>query len=239
MTTDRTGPEDQPEAAPPRDHLYRRERRAALRALAGRLAHDLRNPLAAVRAACDGLAEEIEDDDHKHRLGLTLQEIDRVLALVTDTVSAVTEPPEGAAEVSLRDAVDAAIVALAPFHPGVRAVGVDIPSQAHCMLPPLGLQAAVYDLLDHLLEAHPADQLAIEFTQQQGRILVHFLAPATLPDEDHMHAKGSLEITAGQGTAVNLLVADRFARDSGGRLTCAVRDDGRHSIIFELPCEHG
>lgn len=239
MTTDRTGPEDTSPATSPHAELYRRERRAALRALAGRLAHDLRNPLAAVRAACSGLEEDIDDEDHKHRLNLCLKEIDRALALVTGTVTSVLEPPEGAVPVTIGEAVDAAVQALAPFRPQVLTVPVSIPADASCLLPATGMQAAVYDLLDYLLDEHRADQVAIELKQQEGRILVQFLAPPMPPNEEAMQTKQSFNTTTGQGTAVNLLVADRFARDCGGRLSCAVLDDGRHSITLDLPCGHG
>ena len=45
--------------------LVRQQCSAALRALAGRLAHQIRNPLAAIKAACGSLREELQDPDHQ------------------------------------------------------------------------------------------------------------------------------------------------------------------------------
>lgn len=224
-----------PDPDPHTARLARRERDAALRALSGRLAHDLRNPLAAIRAACGSLHDESEDDDHRYRLELTLAEVDRVLAMITDTVSAVSAPPAALAPVELRDAIDQAIGALRPIRPAVAKVRIRGADGLRCTLPQDGLPVAIYSLLDHLLSDTDPQGVDIEFMQQEGRILVRFMTPGTAPNEGNMTQHQPAVGRPGTSRNVNLLVADRFARDAGGRLTCATSDDGTDILILDLP----
>ena len=212
--------------------LARQERTAALRALAGRLAHQIRNPLAAIHAACGSLRAELDDPDHQHRLDLTLQEVDRVLMLVSATVNAVTDAPEPARDLDLvqelRDVVRLQQQSRndpSPVHLG----GV---ATVPCRLPPNRLRVALYSLLDHLIDTMPRP-LSIEIRHTADRCVIQFLGA----DENAEDAPPQLQ-RFGEVQDIGILVAERFARDTGGRLSRTAANGGR-GVTLELACHYG
>lgn len=223
---DKTGEgRDRPDAS---TLLARQERCAALRAMAGRLAHEMRNPLAAVRAACGSLREEIADDDHKYRLELTLQEVDRVLGLITDMVQAARCEAETPTNLHPAAEINQAATLVQMLHP---AASLSLPPLTDavepCRLPRNGLRVAVYSLLDYLFGSLPGVQVSITLTQQPDLLHVHFAVTG-------MDAAPAL---SSNPAAVGLLVAERYARDTGGRLQQDIHEENLH-LTLELLCRH-
>lgn len=205
--------------------ILRDERDAMLRALASRLAHETRNPLAAVRAACSSLLEEMTVPDHRYRLELTLGEIDRALAAVTRAVKAVSAPVEPALESSpeqlLQDAVDAARI----LHPRARIEFNPGPTGPFCELPRAALRAAVLGLLDHLIGQSRDGRITLRVQRGDDALRIH-AGPVPV----------DAEITPGTD-ALAMVVAERFVRDTGGRLHQNDTDGLRH-VVLEIPCRH-
>lgn len=205
--------------------ILRDERDAMLRALAGRLAHETRNPLAAVRAACSSLLEEMTVPDHRYRLELTLGEIDRALEAVSRAVRAVSAPVEPALEASpeqlLQDAVDAARI----LHPQARIEFDPGPAGPDCELPRAALRAAVLGLLDHLVGQSVDGHVTLRVQRSSDALRIH--AGPVPADAD----------TAPGTDALAMVVAERFVRDTGGRLHQNDTNGLRH-VVLEIPCRH-
>ena len=211
-------------------------RSASLRALAGRLAHQIRNPLAAVRAACCGLRAEIEDADQCETLDLTLVEIDRMLGFVKATVQTIPdayEKPEpldvGAETADVVDILRASNTTGTQFR-------VTRQMAPHCSLPRHGLRAAIYSILDHLAEVADVDAIDVDIASGNGRMQVRFSVVGGMSGDTALTA-GTMSPT-GWFQPVGLLVAERFARDHGGRLRHADNGESSQTFTLDLPCAH-
>ena len=215
--------------------VARRERAAALRALAAHFAHQVRNQLAATRAVCDNLRVELENTDHQQRLNLALNEIDRLLDSVSSTVQSLVETPEPAQPLDAVGEVQEAIQIFISGHEegtGIELIGEPI----RCALPPMGFRVAIYSLLDHIVHASAPATARIEVQQRDNKLQIGFSACSERASE-LVVAKNlwPMEWSAGSGH-MGLLVAERFARDLGGRLAHSVTG-GCLTLTLELPLQ--
>lgn len=209
------------------------ERDAALRALAGRLAHQLRNPLSAVRAACSGLLAEIEEPEHRETLQLSLREIDRMLSFVTATVKTTADSVEQPVPVEL-DAELADVIAVVQLSSaGLARIDLGASDALPCRMPRDGLRAALYSLVEHLARTTRVDAVAVDLAQHDGQALVSFTVSGPKLGRDDL-TTGMMSPTA-WAQPVALLVAERFARGVGGRLTRKDSGDNRLEFVLELP----
>jgi nitrogen-specific signal transduction histidine kinase len=211
--------------------LARAGRNNALHALAGRLAHQIRNPLAAVRAACGGLQAEIEDCEQRETLDLMLQEIDRMLAHVRSTVQSIPGHDEPVSTVNLwQEVVDVArIVGLG--HPHTPGISLSGDQQVTCELQRNAFRVAVYSIIDHLVDVSRVDAMRIALARAGDVAAIEVSVSGGDTADD------SLSATWVQ--PVGLLVAERFARNHSGHLTRT--DGGADQTVFtlRLPCKHG
>lgn len=227
----RTGDAD---SLPTQARLARDERTAALRALAGRLAHQIRNPLAAVRAACSSLQAEIEDAEQRETLELTLNEIDRMLGFVKATVQTLPEHVERPVMIDVvaetRDVIDI----VGSGHEDTMDIQISGVHELTCSLPRDGFRVSVYSILEHIVGSPGVDRVAVDVSLRGGRVLIRFDIPVSDTLDDPL-SDGVADL-GGLTHPVGLLVAERFARDLGGYLSRSAAGDTRQSFTLALPC---
>lgn len=214
--------------------LARDERGAALRALAGRLAHQIRNPLAAVRAACSSLRSEINDPEQRETLDLTLTEIDRMLGFVSATVQASPQGEETLQAINVKIEVADVVDIILSGYGNEMAIGVSGNSAAQCMLPRDEFRISVYSLLGHLIGVPSITGIAVDIACKGETAQIRFGIDGASSNDAAL--SNGMVTPANALQPVGLLVAERFARDLGGRLTRS--DDGgtTQSFSLELPC---
>ncbi len=216
--------------------LTRTERGVALRALAGQLAHQMRNPLAAIRAACSSLREDLSNEEHRQRLDMTLHEVDRLLTLVTGTVKSVSAKPEKPRKLDLADEIQEVVAIARDSLPNLVSVKVSGATGVQCLLPRSTFRASLFSLLDHVVDTYRPDPLRVELRHSNGRAQIDFKVAAQHVED----APGSYHQTtlarSGDGRSIGLVVAERFARDNGGRLAHFVNANDSQSLTLDLPC---
>lgn len=213
--------------------LARGERGAALNALAGRLAHQMRNPLAAIRAACGGLQSEITDPDHRETLTLTLREVDRMLKLVSATVQATTAQAEKPRVTDLAGEIRGLIEILNDAHGDLVTAAFPNDRTLPCAVPRTSFLVAVFSLLEYILENLCATRITARISESSERVRLVFEAIGAAAAE---MSDGCGPGVAGNGSSsVGLLVTERFARDVDGHLTHVSTDDGQHTYTLDLP----
>lgn len=216
--------------------LARDERSAALRALAGRLAHQIRNPLAAVRAACNSLREELDEPDQRETLDLTLREIDRMLAFVSATVQTIPVQSEPSLAVDVAREISDVVDVVRRSREGQTSIEIQTIADGECLLPRNGFRVAVYSLLDHLVAITDVQRIVIHSERIADRLHVHIDVDGS-PGSNKLLTTGMM--TPGSWMQpVGLLVAERFARDLGGRLLRSDIDSSHQTFNLELPCNH-
>lgn len=211
-------------------------RSASLRALSGRLAHQIRNPLAAVRAACSGLRAEIQDADQRETLDLTLVEIDRMLGFVKATVQTIPDASEKPEPLDVGAETADVVEILRASHTTGTQFRVIRQTAPYCSLPRHSLRAAVYSILDHLAEVADVDAVDVDIISDDGRVQVRFSVVGGMSSNAAL-ATGMMSPT-GWVQPVGLLVAERFARDHGGCMLHANNGENIQTFTLDLPCSH-
>jgi signal transduction histidine kinase len=216
--------------------LARDQRDAALRTLAARLAHQIRNPLAAVRAACSGLKEEIDNPDQRETLDLTQHEIERMLGFVQATVQAVVPPRnEQPQSIDISAEVRDVLSLVRSGQPGRARIELAPSSRPlTCSMPRDALRVAIYSVLDHLAVSPGIETVGVILVRQTGRVLVHFAITGNAVAYEGVPADTSAADVWGQ--PIGLLIAERFARDQGGRLMRTDNGDTGQTLTLDLPC---
>ena len=215
--------------------LKRCERNAALTVLAGRLAHQIRNSLAAIQSACNSLREEIQDRDHQERIDLILQEVTRMVGIISTEVQAVERPQE---RPRVTDAVGeiARIVNIAQaLYPQAPEIKLRSQLKATCVAPLKAFRVAIFCLLEHLVETPFAKRVSIIVYKGNDLLHIRFSMRTKSVEEN-----ATLDtMTTPQGAwvdSIRLQIAERAVRDSNGRLKRWVPENGAQVITLDLPC---
>jgi signal transduction histidine kinase len=211
------------------------ERDAALRALAGRLAHQIRNPLSAVRAACSGLLHEIEDTEQRETLELSLREIDRMLSFVAATVRMASEDNEQPVRLDPGTELADVIAVFRQSREGSATVRLGELAEAVCRLPRHRLRATLFGLIGQLTADSAVQDIVFSLARRDGWALISASVRGADPDSGDL----TMGMVAPDGWVqpVGLLVAERFARSVGGRLTHSNTGTAQLLITLELPCD--
>lgn len=222
--------------------LARADRLAAVGESMARVAHELRNPLAGVKLACANLEADLADPEHKQRLFLVMDELDRVVAVLNALLDQARHKPESARPVALARSVDHLLRLLRYQVPAAIALRHDgIPENLVCRLPEAMLQQALLNLVlnaaqalgdaagEICIRAHVADERLTLSVQDDGPGFPEaLLAQGVRPFASQR---------AG-GTGLGLAMAQRFARALGGELKLANAHPRGALATLELPCSH-
>jgi C4-dicarboxylate-specific signal transduction histidine kinase len=210
-------------------------RDAALRALAGRLAHQLRNPLSAVRAACSGLRAEIEDAEQRETLELSLHEIDRMLGFVTATVKSLPASTEPKVDVDVGVETADVVAILRDAHPQAGPIVLGDIEEASCHLPRNELRATLHNLIMQLAATREVTKLQLGVSCDDGMARVSLEVTADAIGDSGLST--GMTTPSGWLQPTGLLVAERFVRDVGGRLSRSEAGTSGIRFILEIPCD--
>jgi PAS domain S-box-containing protein len=204
--------------------LLRKERLAVLGQLAAGLAHQIRNPLAAINNAASVLDKRITDDprgDAKLALTIIREEILAANQIITDLLDYARVRPARPTRVALLELVDAAIDAEAlPSGIAVErrlAEGLEVHVDAE------QVRHAVRNLIRNALEAMPqGGTLCFSAEPRQDHALVEIRDTGIgIPREMHEHLFDPLVSSKQYGLGLGLSTARALIENQGGTLTCA------------------
>jgi two-component system NtrC family sensor kinase len=224
-----------------RADLARAERLAAVGEVAASLAHEIRNPLAAIRAACRSLHGDLTEADHVERLGMVVEEVDRLIALVNRELSQARQQPETAGPVDVGDLLGELAGLLEYQVPDNVSLNVDAPDGLVCTLPPNGLRQVVLNLVRNAQQALDGHAGRIDLGAARSadgiRLTVRDDGPGFPAD---LLAQGlrPFATTRADGTGLGLAMVRRYAHDLGGKAQFVNRPEGGACVTLELPCRH-
>lgn len=188
-----------------------RARHALLEQLGARVAHEVKNPLAAVRAIVE-LTLETADDKSRRRLGVAAAEVSRIETVLRDYLSLTRPVAElSAAETDLRKLVEELALI---FESRAAADGIELvwdsPSLAWT-LDTKGVREALINLVVNAFEATSCGG-RIAITCRENGDAVSF----TVGDTGRgMRAEGE----TGNGSGIGVALARQVAHQHGGTLT--------------------
>jgi signal transduction histidine kinase len=214
-------------------------RMRATEQVGAKLAHELKNPLAAIKALLQILRDRVDDKGTK-RLDVALSEVDRMDGIVRDYLSFARPLADlELAPVDLRRLADDVVSVL-----------VDRAQLAKVTLLASGpslsitgdsrrLREALFNLADNAIAATPAGgtvELIVATAKRGARISVEDTGSGMPPE---LHDAPAFTTTRPDGTGLGLTIARGAITQHGGELTFSARPGGGTIASVLLPLEPG
>ncbi|HEX9919286.1 MAG TPA: ATP-binding protein, partial [Pyrinomonadaceae bacterium] len=222
--------------------LAQGERLAALGQMAAAVAHEVKNPLSAIKSIAQVMREDEQlSAEYARDLDLIVGETDRLNRSVTQLLNfARHAPPAG--QPTHADELVRGVVELFRAEAVGKNVQIELRSEAHQLLD--GAQtSAVRDALSNLLlnalQATPAGgRVSVELTAGDGELLFAVTdGGAGVPPELHGRIWEPFFTTKQRGTGLGLAIVRKRIEDAGGRVRLAPQASGG-GARFELRLPH-
>jgi len=227
------------------------EANALRTALLQAVSHDLRTPLAGIKASASSLRQSDvawSDEDRQNFLGTIEDETDRLTALVTNLLdmsrlqAGAVAPARRA--VGLEEVVPAALAGLGPR--GHR-VDVDVDeSLSPVLADPALLERVIANLVDNALQHGAAVDRRVRVTAGEvgGRVLIRVVDRGRgIPEPERERLFEPFQrfddSTSAAGVGLGLAVARGFVRAMGGDLTVEDTPGGGTTMVIELEAAAG
>ncbi|MFL5307057.1 MAG: sensor histidine kinase [Polyangia bacterium] len=229
-----------------RDHTIRY---VTLGKMAAQMAHDLKNPLAAMKGACQFLREERVQgrsiDDRVEFLDLLVSQIDR-LENAMDKYQRLRDMQPTLAPVQINELVGT-LVALRSIDDGVRVtVQAELANELPlCQADRDLLAGAIENLLQNAVEAHPKDatvivRTALSSARQMPGVLVSVEDKgAGMSARVRERALDDFFTTKETGTGLGLPFVRRVAEAHGGEISLISKDGAGTVVRMFIPLEAG
>ena len=230
------------------EELEERDRLAALGEMAAGLAHEIRNPLGAIKASAQYLTEDSDDSEDEHRdefLHIIVEEVDRLNRVVGSFLDYARPASGNPAPTDLDHAVERTVQLVGPE---VQAAGVNLDLRLAGDLPMVKvdieqLRQVLLNLVRNALEAvqgreerrvriqtltagDPAREVLLSVEDTGGGIPPHVRPHLFVP----------FVTTKQKGTGLGLAISHRIVTAAGGRIEVRNRDDGAMFVVrFPVP----
>lgn len=214
---------------------------AAIGQTASLLAHEIRNPLAAMRLGLSDVlsrADNLNERDRK-RLSLSIKEVERLDTLLSDTLDYVRPAKLSTHPVPLDELIDTALEGQEPLlaRLGQRVVRVKCPSCPPTRCDAVQLGQVLLNLLHNAVAACPEQGgIEISLTHSDGALVLQVDNDSPpLPLATLEHAFDTFFTTKRRGTGLGLAVARRIIEAHHGKIDMGNLASGRVRVKISLP----
>ncbi len=231
--------EDRTEVVALERALQAKERLASIGAMAAALAHELRNPLAAISGSIELLAMGGDQEAMTRLRDIVVREIDRLNRLVTELLVYARPVPAQRAPVDVAALLrDIAAVLSADAAWRDHALSLEVPESLVAMLDAQQVQQLLWNLLRNAVEASPGAspvQLRAKARADDKLVLeVRDFGPGLDP-KVREHLFEPFRTTKPQGTGLGLAVVHRIVENHGGEVELVEADGGGTLARVILP----
>ncbi|HEX8456587.1 MAG TPA: ATP-binding protein [Pyrinomonadaceae bacterium] len=221
----------------------RQDRLAAVGRVAAGIAHEIRNPLAAMRGSIQVLRSELDGHPAQAELmEIVLRESDRLNHIITDFLTYARPRPVSLAETDLREPLRETFTLLRhspETRPG-HTIEEDFPeAPVRVQADAAGLRQVFWNLARNALSAMPdGGRLRVELqpATDNGRVRITFTdtGRGMSPEQVERLFEPFSSSTTG-GTGLGLSIVYQIIRDHGGTINVRSREGAGTTIIIELP----
>ncbi len=227
------------EIASTRARLAQSEKLAALGQLAAAIAHEVRNPLAVIRSAAQGLGETTTGGDTGRACAFITAEIDRLGAVINSLLAFARPPRIEPREVRIADLFDRALLLV---RNELEAKQLHVDRREPAYLPALRADSdllcqVLLDLLANAAEAVPpggAVALEARATDDAIELSVADSGPG-VPPELRERVFEPFFTTRTRGTGLGLAIARQIVEAHGGQIVAGSRPEGGACFTVRLP----
>jgi two-component system, NtrC family, sensor kinase len=230
------------------DTLRRADRLSSLGLLTAGLAHEIRNPLVAIRTFTQLLPERYDDAEFREGFqGLALKEVDRICGLITDLLSFARPSRPNVAEESINDVVDGISRIL---ETEAKEKGVEITRDFAANLPKVWIdreqmKQVFMNLILNAIQAMKEGGLVFISTRphskneaaQPGQYVQIEIRDTGvgIPEENLDHIFDPFFTSKDEGSGLGLSISHQIVQEHGGYVTVASKLDVGTSFFINLP----
>ncbi len=203
--------------------LIRQERLAALGELAGSVAHEIRNPLGAMKNSVFflRLTQKFADEKALEHLDLIDRQVDRANGIITELLDYARQPAVRIERRALQEIVEGALAEL----PVPDSVSVDRHLETDPVIveaDPAQIERILTNLLSNAAEAMPeGGNLRVECRRHDAEALVSVADTGVgIAGDDLRKIFEPLVTSKAKGIGLGLAVSQRYAQLHGGRIEC-------------------
>jgi two-component system C4-dicarboxylate transport sensor histidine kinase DctB len=224
------------------EELTQSNRLAALGQIVAGVAHEINQPLAAIRAYADNAGKFLErekPESARHNLDLIAGLTERIGLITADLKGLARKQKVALETVELGAALDAAL-ALMGHRP--RRQGVAIVRRGLVQVPVLGDRRRIEQVLVNLIqnaldamEGRPGGALTVELEADaaHGRVVVSDNGPGITPEAERALFT-PFATTKARGLGLGLVISRDIARELGGALEGGSNPEGGARFVFSL-----
>ncbi len=220
-------------------NLASAERLAAVGEVTAGLAHELRNPLAAIQMTLSNLRREMATAEQATRFDLMIAELKRLTRLLNGVLCDARQAPEPTRMVALARVVEE-LLSLARYQlPSHVRVECDIARDLVCRLPEDRLRQALLNLILNAAEAldDKPGTVAVSASRNDRYIRLDISDDGPGFSRDLLDAGIRPFVTGHEhGTGLGLAMVRRFVTDVGGELSIGNRTPGGACVTLNLLC---
>jgi len=227
------------------DRLRRADRLAALGTLAAGLAHEIKNPLTAVRIFVQMSPEKYQREDFREKFDrIVPRELDRVNELLENLLDLVRKPRLNIEPLDVRQLIGHTLETLEPeaAKRGVSVMGPDGEEPARAMADESCLSRALHNLVLNGIQAMPGGgQLSVQVRKEvrnDGAQVVEIAVRDTgpgIPADQIDNIFNPFFTSKEKGTGLGLAVSNKIIEDQGGSLSLKSERGFGTSMTITLP----
>jgi len=207
--------------------------------MAAAVAHEVRNPLSAIKAAVQYLQGKLQDDQSLHFLGLINQETDRLTRLTTNFLTYARPCPVPVVAVSLPRLLRHTWEVVAPQ---AHKAGVSATFHLPARLPPVWgegelLEQVLLNVMLNALQAMPGGgEITVRARAGRGQVLVTIADQGEgIPPEHLVQVFEPFFTTRAQGSGLGLALVRKIMQEHGGWVRLASRVGKGTLVTLGLP----
>lgn len=223
----------------------RRDRLAAVGRVAAGLAHEIRNPLGAMRGAIQVLRPQMEaDESRKSLMDIIIGESDRLNRIITNFLSYARPQTGNFTKIDLKEAINDTVTLLkhGPEITAKHIFEVNVPdSLVEISGDVTQLKQMFWNLSRNALQAMPeGGSLKVSLQQlPNARVRLVFADDGCgMPPEQVEQLFEPFSKSTTGGTGLGLSIVYQIVRDHGGTINVRSRQGGGTTITIELPEEY-
>lgn len=220
-----------------RAELDQAQRLSDLGRLAAGLAHEIRNPLGAIRGAIELLPVPKDDPEADRLRHVVLREVDRINDLVTQMLTLARPQAPQRTPVRLRSLIhDVARLAGEDRRLGRTTLAVEVPEELEATADAGQIRQVLWNLVKNAAQAAPEAAVRIRAAAVEGGVEIHVDdAGPGVPEEDRERVFELFFSTRPYGVGVGLATCRQIVLAHGGRIWVEPSDLGGASFRVFLP----
>ncbi|GGJ12301.1 hypothetical protein GCM10010885_22090 [Alicyclobacillus cellulosilyticus] len=204
------------------EQLRRLDKVEAVAQLASSIAHEIRNPLAAIKMAVQGLQMDLPERRHQDVLAMILSELDRIDNIAEQFMHLAKRRESQFQVADIRPMCELTVRLMSIT---ARKSGVRVSLSVRGDIPPVRcdvaqLQQVLINLLKNAIEAMPdGGDVEVELLEESGRVVLRVIDHGIGIPEDELPRLGEpFHTTKPHGTGLGLSISHKIIHDHGGTL---------------------